>query len=198
MKSLAELIKHSKPFFSPSYLSQKCQFQDSRFWSTYWKSSSWCVRSVIKECWKLVRGDVYHKFDWPTYSDFEVVKTVSAFLAKLCSKFVCDAGLKLKFLSLLSYRGVLKKAKGCNYFAALFVVKMLFNFISYFSLRVIVMYAYVQVKMNTQDHLKSHLILDYWIVFEEFALKLKFFSLFRQRELDTFVSWTSINSCDVV
>lgn len=75
---------------------------------------------------------------------------------------------------------------------------MLFNFISYFSLRVIVMYAYVQVKMNTQDHLKSHLILDYWIVFEEFALKLKFFSLFRQRELDTFVSWTSINSCDVV
>ena len=28
---------------SPSFLSHKCQFQDSRFKSTYRKSSSWCV-----------------------------------------------------------------------------------------------------------------------------------------------------------
>ena len=29
--------------FSPSFLSQKCQFQDSRFYSANWKNSSWCA-----------------------------------------------------------------------------------------------------------------------------------------------------------
>ena len=56
---------------------------------------------------------------------------------------------------------------------------------------------YVQVNEYTGSF-KKPFILDCWIVFEEFALKLKFFSLVSQWELDTFVSWTSINSGDVV
>ena len=40
-------MRNSRP--SPSYLSKKCQFQDSRFLSTYWKSSSWCVQLTLSE-----------------------------------------------------------------------------------------------------------------------------------------------------
>ena len=43
VKALVEFKKKDLDHFSPpSFLTQKCWFQDLRFWSTYSRSSRWC------------------------------------------------------------------------------------------------------------------------------------------------------------
>ena len=61
-------IKKSRPFFI-IILCQKCQFQDSRFWSTYTMTISWCESASILRIpkrpatagWNLVGSPVLWK-----------------------------------------------------------------------------------------------------------------------------------------